>query len=106
LPVGARGQHQATPLHWAGFHGNAAMAKIVLGFGPELEAIDAEFQGTPLGWTIYGSVHGWHCQTGDYGRTAEALLAAGAKLPANLDGSAAVEAVLRRHGIAGEKSPS
>jgi ankyrin repeat protein len=99
-PVGARGQHQATALHWAGFHGNAAMARIVLGFGPEQEATDADFHGTPLGWTIHGSENGWHCQTGDYAATAEALIAAGAKLPAKLAGSPAVRAVLRRHGVA------
>ncbi len=99
-PVGARGQHQATALHWAGFHGNAAMVEIALGFGAELEPTDADFHGTPLGWTIHGSENGWHCQTGDYAATAEALIAAGAELPAKLGGSPAVRAVLRRHGVA------
>ena len=27
LPVDARGQHNATPLHWAAFHGNSEMAQ-------------------------------------------------------------------------------
>jgi len=34
LPVDARGQHNATPLHWAAFHGNCEMVKAILPFGP------------------------------------------------------------------------
>ena len=84
FPVVARGQHQATPLHWAAFHGNTAMAEIVLRFNPELEATDADFHGTPLGWAIHGSENGWNVRMGDYVGTVEALLAAGAKPPTKL----------------------
>ncbi len=80
LPVDARGQHQATPLHWAAFHGNVEMARIVLHYGPPLEARDADFNGTPLGWAIHGSENGWHCETGDFGGTVEALMMAGENL--------------------------
>jgi ankyrin repeat protein len=96
FPVDARGQHQATPLHWAAFHGNAEMTNVILGFGPPLEAIDADFQGTPLDWAMHGSEHGWNCETGDFGATVEALLEAGAKRPATIRGSAAVQNALRR----------
>jgi ankyrin repeat protein len=34
LPADARGQHQGTPLHWAAFHGNAAMTEAILPFHP------------------------------------------------------------------------
>ena len=99
LPVNAQGQHQATPLHWAAFHGNVEMAKVVLRYGPPLEATDADFNGTPLGWAIHGSENGWNCQTGDYAGTVELLIAAGAKVPCRLiGGSEAVRDVLRRHG--------
>jgi ankyrin repeat protein len=98
LPVDARGQHQATPLHWSAFHGNVEMARIVLRFGPPLEAADADFNGTPLGWAIYGSENGWHCETGDFAGTVETLIAAGAKVPATIGGSEPVRDVLRRHG--------
>src|SRR6185503_6529073 len=81
LPVDALGQHRATPLHWAGFHGNAEMAREILRYNPPLERPDADFQGTPLGWAIYGSEHGWYCRTGSYPATVEVLLKAGAKLP-------------------------
>ncbi|MGH7494495.1 MAG: ankyrin repeat domain-containing protein [bacterium] len=96
LPVDAKGQHMATPLHWAAFHGNLEMAKIVLRFGPPLEALDADFGATPLGWAMHGSEHGWYCQTGDYAGTVEALLAAGAKPPVAIAGSPGVQEVLRR----------
>ena len=98
LPADAKGQHQATPLHWAAFHGNLEMTKIVLRFGPLLESTDADFGGTPLGWAIHGSEHGWHCQTGDYAGTVEALIEASAKCPETINGSPAVQEVLRRRG--------
>jgi ankyrin repeat protein len=101
LPVDALGQHNATPLHWAAFHGNCAMVKAILPFNPPLEATDGDFNGTPLGWAIHGSKEGWHQQSGDYPATVEALIAAGAHLPEALDGSAAVCEVLRRHGVKG-----
>jgi ankyrin repeat protein len=99
LPVDARGQHNATPLHWAAFHGNCEMVKAILPFGPPLEATDADFNGTPLGWAIHGSKEGWYRQTGEYAGTVQALLAAGACLPERLGGTEAVRDVLRRHGM-------
>lgn len=95
-PVDATGQHRGTALHWAAFHGNAEMTDVILGFDPPLEVTDADFNAAPLGWAIHGSEHGWHARTGDYGATVEALLAAGAKRPAQIAGSPAVQDVLRR----------
>ena len=100
LPVDAVSQHQATPLHWAAFHGNVEMTKILLGFGPPLEARDADFNGTPLDWAVHGSENGWRRQTGDYAGTVAALIAAGAEVPATIKGSEAVRDVLRRHSAA------
>ena len=94
-PVDATGQHQATPLHWAAFHGNAEMAATILRFNPPLEATDADFNGTPLRWAIHGSEHGWYCRTGDYGATVVALIRAGARRPDAIEGSPAVRDVLR-----------
>jgi ankyrin repeat protein len=96
LPVEATGQHQATPLHWAAFHGNAEMIEIILRKNPPLELTDADFQGTPLRWAIYGSEHGWHYETGNYAASVEALLRAGAKPPQEVAGSAEVKQVLLR----------
>jgi ankyrin repeat protein len=98
-PVDAVGHHGATALHWAGFHGNAAMAQVILGFDPPLEERERDFGQTPLDWTIYGSMNGWYTDSGDYAGVAELLLAAGANVPLTpkVKGSEAVSAVLRRH---------
>jgi ankyrin repeat protein len=98
LPVDARGQHHATPLHWAAFHGNVDMVREILRFEPPLEATDRDFNGTPLGWAIHGSQHGWYRETGDYAQTVELLLRAGASRPPAAAGSAAVRDVLNRAG--------
>lgn len=96
-PVDARGQHAGTPLHWAAFHGNAAMISAILRYKPPLEVRDRDFDATPLQWAIHGSEHGWYARSGDYAATVEALLSAGARRPPTPAGSAAVrEALLRR----------
>ena len=95
LPVDARGQHRATPLHWAAFHGNVEMARAILRFAPPLEATDADFSGTPIGWAIHGSEHGWYARSGDYAATVTLLLKAGAKRPPAPGGSAEVRVALQ-----------
>ncbi|HVY71201.1 MAG TPA: ankyrin repeat domain-containing protein [Verrucomicrobiae bacterium] len=94
-PVDAVGHSGGTPLHWAGFHGNVEMARVILAHRPPLELRDAHFNATPLGWAIHGSEHGWRCRTGNYPATVEAILAAGAKLPDKPGGTGAVQEVLR-----------
>jgi ankyrin repeat protein len=97
FPVDATGQHDGTPLHWAAFHGNAEMTREILRHNPPLEQRDRDFKGTPLGWAIHGSEHGWHAKTGDFPAVVELLLKAGAMPPENpSNGTEAVRAVLRR----------
>lgn len=97
FPVDATGQHEGTPLHWAGFHGNAEMIREILNYHPPLEKTDRDFKGTPLGWAVHGSAHGWHAKTGNYPAVVELLHNAGAKLPENSSkGTEAIRAVLRR----------
>ncbi len=74
------------------------MAREILRYNPPLEQTDADFKSTPLGWAIYGSENGWHCDTGDYAGTVGTLLKAGAKMPENVGGTEAVKEVLRRYG--------
>ena len=98
-PIDARGQHGATSLHWAGFHGHLEIARLLLDRGAPLELLDSNYQGTPLSWAIYGSVHGWRCRTGNYPAVVQALLDAGAKVPPMREDFApsdAVRDVLRR----------
>lgn len=98
-PVDARGQHGACPLHWAAFHGNTAMVQEILRYKPPLEIWDENFDGKPLSWAIYGSVHGWNREKGDYAGTVEALLQAGAEpsqVSEDLEASEPVRKVLLR----------
>ena len=97
LPVNALGQHGATPLHWAAFHGNVEMAREILRYNPPLEQPDADFHMPPLGWGIYGSEHGWYCRSGNFAAAVEALIQTGAKLPAQTGGTDAVREVLGRY---------
>ena len=96
LPVTARGQHNATPLHWAAWHGNAGMVSLILRHSPPLEDAANDFHGTPLRWAIHGSENGWHRRTGDYRATTEALLKAGARIPEGTGGTDAVKEALRQ----------
>ncbi|HZZ39482.1 MAG TPA: ankyrin repeat domain-containing protein [Acidobacteriaceae bacterium] len=92
-PVDTPGEAGATALHWAGFNGNADMARTILRFHPALEQKSREHEGTALGWALFGSGNGWHRDTGNYVETVRALLEAGATLPphaADLDPSDAV----------------
>lgn len=76
-PVDARGQHQATALHWAAYHGNADMTRALLARHSPVNVKDEAYGGTPLGWARHGAKHGWHRKTGDYVATMDVLRAAG-----------------------------
>jgi ankyrin repeat protein len=93
-PVDTPGDAGATALHWAGFHGNAEMAREILLFGPTLELMSRDYASTPLSWAIYGSGNGWHRNTGDYLGTVQALLRAGAAVPPNAEDLEPSDAVL------------
>jgi ankyrin repeat protein len=99
LPVDTFSQHHATPLHWAAWHGNAELVRLILLHHPPLENADNEFNGTPLGWAVHGSENGWDRQKGDYAAVVEALLEAGANLPQKVEGSEAVKAIFQQHGM-------
>jgi ankyrin repeat protein len=99
-PANVQGEHDQTALHWAAFHGNVEMVRQLLLHHALLEAEEQQFKGTPLGWALYGSEHGWRRDQGDYPRTVEALLSAGAKVPRPVEEIEAPEEVLemlRRH---------
>jgi ankyrin repeat protein len=99
-PVDVRGNHEHTALHWAAFHGNEQMVRVLIDHRAPLEAEEQEFKGTPLGWALYGSQHGWFREDGDYPATVKTLLVAGAKVWMPVDDLVAPEEVLevmRRH---------
>jgi ankyrin repeat protein len=99
-PTDVRGPQDATALHWAAFHGNAQMTRLLVEHGAPVDAVSGQHPAPPIGWAIYGSVHGWHCKTGDYPATVQALLGAGAEIPPipdDLQPTPGVLDVLRRH---------
>jgi ankyrin repeat protein len=99
LPVDTYSQHHAMPLHWAAWHGNAEVVRLILRRKPALDDVSNDYQGTPVDWAVHGSENGWDRRNSDYGATLDALLEAGVRLPGEIGGAEVVRAVLRRHGI-------
>ena len=93
-PVDTPGEMGATALHWAGFNGNAEMAREILRFHPALELKSREYAGTALAWAIFGSGNGWRSDTGDFVGTVRALLEAGAIVPPHAEELEPSDAVL------------
>ncbi len=101
-PSDGRGQDDGTALHWAGFLGNAEIARELLRRGAAVDVRGDKHDGTPLEWAIHGSTNSWTCKTGDYTGTVIALLDAGAHPPGNVQAASnAVFEVLKRHAAAG-----
>jgi ankyrin repeat protein len=92
----ARGQHGATPLHWAAWLGNSEMVAAILPHRPPHDDDANDFHATPLGWATHGSENGWHREKGDYVMTIQLLCEAGAKLPEKVSGTEPVRQALRR----------
>jgi len=87
------------PIRWAAFHGNADLVRALLAHRPPLNVPDPSYGGTPLGQCCYGSLHGWHRETGNFVETVRLLLAAGERPdPAHVPiGRDDVDRVLRAH---------
>jgi hypothetical protein len=93
------GPNNADALHWAAFLGNAQMVRALLRHNPPIGVREASHNGTPLDWCVYGSLHGWMQDKGDFATTAHLLLDAGeraepAALPTGRDD---VDTVLRAY---------
>ncbi len=93
-PVDTPGEMGATALHWAGFNGNAAMAREILRFQPDLELKSQEYPGNALSWALFGSGNSWLRDKGDYVGTVQALLGAGTALPPDPEALEPSDAVL------------
>jgi len=75
----ARGENGGTALHAAAYAGSADVAELLLSRGADLEATDATWNGTPLGWALVGSGEQPHSNpAADWLRTVDVLIRAGA----------------------------
>ncbi len=73
----ARGVNGWEAIRWGAFHGNAEMVKRLLPRGAPIGVPDRTYGGTPLSQCLYGSLHGWHRDSGDFVTTVRLLLEAG-----------------------------
>jgi ankyrin repeat protein len=94
-PAGTVDRGGLTALHWAGFHGDASTSRALVAARAPLDVKDDVHSGTPLGWALWGSVHGWHRQHGDYAGTVQAMLDGGATPPEVTDALVASDEVKR-----------
>lgn len=99
LPVNERTQHGATALHWAAYHGNVGMIREILRHSPPLDAVDSDFNGTPLGWAAHASKEADDERADVFVEAVGMLLNAGAKPPVRAEGSAALIEEFRRRGV-------
>jgi len=107
-PVDARGDSGGTALHFAAWAGNLAMTREILRHDPPLGLTDRAYNGTPLAWALHGSLHSWQ-EGGEHAAVVEALLDAGAVVPASDEEPQASEAVLevlRRRAGSGRTRPA
>jgi hypothetical protein len=77
-------------IRWAGFLGNAELTRRLLRHSPPINIRDRSYGGTLLGNCLYGALHGWGCDRGDFVTTVRLLLEAGERvdprwLPTGLD---------------------
>lgn len=95
----ARGVDDWEAIRWAAFHGNAEMMELLLPHNPPIGVPDPTYGGTPLSQCLYGSLHGWKHDTGDFATTVRLLLDAGERPDAGVVpiGRDDVDAVLRQH---------
>ena len=80
IQADARLSRGETGLHWAAYGGHAAAVRLLLEHGARVDAIEEEYDGTPLGWALYG----WGAENaqGSFYEAVALLARAGAKLEA------------------------
>jgi len=59
-------ENNQTALHFAAWHGNAAMVTALLKHRATVNVFEAEHGGSPLAWTLHGSLNSWEREKGDY----------------------------------------
>jgi len=98
MDPGLTNQWNETPLHWACVAGRAEAAQLLLDKGAPLDTVEMNHHCVPIQWAYWGSEY-WNEPFGDYAKTVEVVLDAGMALPSKLEGSPAVQAVLKSRGV-------
>ncbi|ABF41373.1 Ankyrin [Candidatus Koribacter versatilis Ellin345] len=104
-PANATLDNNQTALHYAAWHGNLAMLRMLLSHGAPVNVFETQHGGSPMGWALHGSENSWLRDKGDYPGVVRALFAAGATLPQPQGPWAATEEVmdvLREHELSEE----
>jgi ankyrin repeat protein len=78
-PLDARGQHEATALHWAAYNGDATMVRLLALHGAPVDIKGDDFDGTPLDWALHGAKDPSRLENGDYAATIALLRGADAQ---------------------------
>jgi ankyrin repeat protein len=94
FPVDSPSREGDTALHAASYQGDSKTVQLLLEAGANVDARDAHYNGTPLGWTDHASMHRAG-QDRDYAVCARLLVTAGATPPKSFGSEivrAAVEA--------------
>jgi ankyrin repeat protein len=87
--------HGHTPLHNSAYSGDAELVKLLLDHNHPADIKDPGEKATPLQWAIHGGVVARRHPEGDYPRTVDLLLKAGAPVPGNYPtGDEAIDRVL------------
>jgi Ankyrin repeats (3 copies) len=96
VDLAGHGGDGQTGLHCAAINGQLATIKLLLRFKPPLEIVNI-YGGTVLGQTLWSAAHGGDVQL--YSEILEALIAAGAKVPArHIPVNKQIDALLLRYG--------
>lgn len=75
----ADGDSDATPLHFACFHGQLEAARLLIGHGSPLDTIDPWHSASPLQWAAFASIHARR-EDGKYPEVAKLVIASGSSL--------------------------
>jgi ankyrin repeat protein len=98
-----KGADGERPLHWAAWHGWADTVHELIVRGVELSECDSRFCAQPSGWCAHGSQFCGNA-AGEYGKVMELLIAAGAQVAPDTNGSPEIMVVLKKHGITGKRA--
>lgn len=80
-PSNAALDNGQTALHYAAWHGNAALVRALLAHNAPINVFETEHGGSPLAWALHGSLNSWERDKGDYPGVTRILLNAGAHVP-------------------------